>query len=159
MVEHELYAARGAQTSIVFVEVAPDIGYRAVVVICRGFNKNGNAMWTIPFKSYLFEVGCVFVGSFFDGAFHIVLGHVCCPAILQYSPQPRIHFRVCTIPFPNRNDDVLIQASKSLRHSCPTLEFALFPEFKCSSHSSRRSCEYRKILKSCHSHLPNIVRR
>ena len=87
VIEHKFHGTRGSQTAITFIEVRSDICYGSGIIIGGSFYQYCNAMRGITFVKQLFKVPLRFVGSTFNGAFHIILGHIYGFGVLNHRPQ------------------------------------------------------------------------
>jgi hypothetical protein len=69
----------------------PDVGHGPVLVVAERFQQNRRAAGSVSFIGALLVLDAFeFAGPFFDGPFHIILGHVTGPGIQQRTPKPGI---------------------------------------------------------------------
>ena len=133
VVEHEGYAAGGAEAAAELVEVAADVGHGAVGVVGSGLHEDGHAVGAVALVHHFLVVGLVLVGGLLDGAFDIFLRHVLTAGCLQQGAEARVAGHVGSAVL-DGDGDFLADLGEGLGHVAPTLELSLLAEFKCSSH-------------------------
>ena len=135
MVKHKLHRSRGSQSTIAFIKITTNISHCTIIIICSSLYQNSYSVRSIPFEKNFFIVSSIFFCSSLNGTFYILFRHIGCPSILYNGSEAGIGLRMRS-PFFHCHYYIFSNASKSLCHCCPTLEFSGFSKFKCSSHNS-----------------------
>ena len=90
MIEKERERTGGSERAAMLVEIRTNVGHCALIVVGSSFHNDSDSVRTVSFIDYLFVIAGIFVGGFFDGAFHRVLWHVGCLGVLHERTQARI---------------------------------------------------------------------
>ena len=137
VVEKERERALRAERTSVLVEVGADVGHGALVVVGGGFHHDCYSVGAVSFVDDFLVVAGILLGGFLDGAFDGVFGHVGGLCVLHQHAEPRVHVGVCTAGL-RGHGYFFADAGERAAHVAPTLEFAGFTVFKCSSHCLKK---------------------